>query len=145
MYPQVGVAQWVVLQLEAPLLPIHMGCHRLLLLLGTQRLHHSCCLFPLGHLHLQVSFKPNSGDSSQSWRRPMSQTNHETPRQLHTHSRKCPKSAGYLEVFDEAGNKRAISPTGRDPQTQLDALNASFVPKGWMMIPQSGKVHRLYF
>ena len=54
------------------------------------------------------------------------------------------KSAGYLEVFDEAGNKRAISPTGRDPQTQLDALNASFVPKGWMMIPQSGKVHRLY-
>ena len=54
------------------------------------------------------------------------------------------KNAGYLEVIDEAGNKRAISPTGRDPQTQIDALNASFVPRGWMMVPQSGKVHRLY-
>ena len=55
------------------------------------------------------------------------------------------KNPAYLEVFDEAGKTRAISPTGRDPQTQLDALNASFVPKEWMMIPQSGKVHRLYF
>ena len=45
---------------------------------------------------------------------------------------------------NESRNQSAISPTGRDPQTQIDALNASFVPKGWMMIPQSGKVHRLY-
>ncbi len=55
------------------------------------------------------------------------------------------RNASYLEVTDEANNKRAISPTGRDPQTQLDALNASFVPRGWMMVLQSGKVHRLYF
>ena len=56
------------------------------------------------------------------------------------------KNPAYLEVFDSESNKtRAISPTGRDPQTQLAALNASFVPKGWMMIPESGKVHRLYF
>ena len=56
------------------------------------------------------------------------------------------KSPAYLEVFDSESNKtRAISPTGRDPQTQLAALNAAFVPKGWMMIPETGKVHRLYF
>ena len=53
------------------------------------------------------------------------------------------KNPGYLEVVDEAGNKRAVSPTGRE-QGQTDSLNASFVPKGWMLVPQSGKVHRLY-
>ena len=40
------------------------------------------------------------------------------------------KNAGYLEAFDEAGNKRAISPTGRDPQTQLDALNLPLFRRG---------------
>ena len=53
------------------------------------------------------------------------------------------KNPGYLEVVDESGNKRAVSPTGRD-QSQTDSLNASFVPRGWMLVPQSGKVHRLY-
>ena len=53
------------------------------------------------------------------------------------------KNPGYLEVVDEAGNKRAVSPTGRE-QGQTDSLNASYVPKGWMLVPQSGKVHRLY-
>ena len=43
----------------------------------------------MGHLKLQVLFKPNSGDSSQSWRRPMSQTNHEMPLRRHIHSRMC--------------------------------------------------------
>ena len=62
----------------------------------------------------------------------MSQTSHEDVPS---------KNPAYLEVFDSESNKtRAISPTG-----QLAALNASFVPKGWMMIPESGKVHRLYF
>ena len=53
------------------------------------------------------------------------------------------KNSGYLEVVDEAGNKRAVGPTGRD-QLQTDWLNASYAPKGWMLVPQSGKVHRLY-
>ena len=53
------------------------------------------------------------------------------------------KNPGYLEAVDESGNKRAVSPTGRD-QSQTDSLNASFAPRGWMLVPQSGKVHRLY-
>ena len=53
------------------------------------------------------------------------------------------RNPGYLEVVDESGNKRAVSPTGRD-QNQTDSLNASFVPRGWMLVSQSGKVHRLY-
>ena len=48
------------------------------------------------------------------------------------------KNPGYLEVVDEAGNKRAVSPTGRE-QGQTDSLNASFVPKGWMLVPHAGR------
>ena len=53
------------------------------------------------------------------------------------------RNPGYLEVVDEQGDKRSVSPSGRGID-QLGALNASYVPKGWMMIVQTGQVHRLY-
>ena len=93
---------------------------------------------PPGTTANPVSFKPNSGDSSQSWRLPRN-----PPSAAYSGQEVPSKNSGYLEVVDEAGNKRAVSPTGRE-QVQTDSLNASYVPKGWMLVPQSGKVHRLY-
>ena len=58
-------------------------------------------------------------------------------------AQECPaKSPGALEVLDESGNQRTVSPTGCS-QEQIKSLNAAYVPKGWMLLP-SGSVHRLY-
>ena len=54
-------------------------------------------------------------------------------------AQECPaKNPGALEVLDDSGK----SPTARN-QEQIKSLNASYVPKGWMMLP-SGALHRLY-
>ena len=58
-------------------------------------------------------------------------------------AQECPaKNRGALEVLDESGNQRTVSPTGRS-QEQIKSLNAAYVPKGWMLLP-SGSLHRLY-
>ena len=58
-------------------------------------------------------------------------------------AQECPaKNPGGLEVLDESGNQRTVSPTARS-QEQIKTLNASYVPKGWMQLP-SGSLHRIY-
>ena len=58
-------------------------------------------------------------------------------------AQECPaKNPGCLEVLDESGNQRTVSPTARS-QDQIKSLNAAYVPKGWMQLP-SGSLHRLY-
>ena len=58
-------------------------------------------------------------------------------------AQECPaKNPGALEVVDDSGNQRTVSPTGRT-QEQIKSLNAAYVPKGWMLLP-SGSFHRLY-
>ena len=58
-------------------------------------------------------------------------------------AQECPgKNTGGLEVLDESGNQRTVSPTARS-QDQIKSLNAAYVPKGWMQLP-SGSLHRLY-
>ena len=55
----------------------------------------------------------------------------------------CPaRNPGGLEVLDESGNQRTVSPTARS-QEQIKTFNASYVPKGWMQLP-SASLHRLY-
>ena len=58
-------------------------------------------------------------------------------------AQECPaKNPGALEVVDDSGSQRTVSPTGRT-QEQIKSLNAAYVPKGWMLLP-SGSLHRLY-
>ena len=58
-------------------------------------------------------------------------------------AQECPgKNPGALEVLDESGNQRTVSPNGRTPE-QIKTLNAAYVPRGWMLMP-SGLLHRLY-
>ena len=52
------------------------------------------------------------------------------------------KNPGGIEVVDDPGNRRTVSPTART-QEQVKSLNAAYVPKGWMLLP-SGALHRLY-
>ena len=52
------------------------------------------------------------------------------------------KNPGAIEVVDDSGNQRTVSPTART-QKQIKSLNAAYVPKGWMLLP-SGALHRLY-
>ena len=52
------------------------------------------------------------------------------------------KNPGGIEVVDDSGNQRTVSPTART-QVQIKSLNAAYVPKGWMLLP-SGALHRLY-
>ena len=58
-------------------------------------------------------------------------------------AQECPaKNPAALEVVDDSGNQRTVSPTGRT-QEQIKSLNAAYVPKGWTLLP-SGSLHRLY-